>query len=48
VGARQQRRRGLAIASDACVPGWSGERLDLPAAGDAVSTYAPIAEELGV
>jgi hypothetical protein len=46
--ARQHSRRGLAIAADACVPGWAGERLDLPAAVDAVLNYAPIAEELGV
>ena len=46
--ARQHRRRHLTIAADACVPGWAGERLDLPAAVDAVLTYAPIAEELGV
>jgi hypothetical protein len=46
--ARQHRRRCLAIAADACVPVWAGERLDLPAAVDAVLTYAPIAEELGV
>jgi hypothetical protein len=46
--ARQHRRRALAIAADACVPGWAGERLDLPSAVDAVLTYAPIAEELGV
>jgi hypothetical protein len=45
---RQHHRRDLAIAPDACVPGWAGEHLDLPAAVDAVLTYAPIAEELGV
>ena len=46
--ARQHRRRTLAIAADACVPGWAGERLDLGAAVDAVLGYAPIAEQLGV
>ena len=46
--ARHHRRRGAAIAADACVPGWAGERLDLPSAVEAVLTYAPIAEALGV
>jgi Domain of unknown function (DUF222)/HNH endonuclease len=44
---RQHRRRGLAIAADACVPRWAGERLDLPAAVDAVVAFAPLAEEFG-
>lgn len=46
--ARAHQRRGPAIAADACVPGWAGERLDLPAAVDAVVAFAPIAEALGV
>jgi hypothetical protein len=42
--AREHRHRGRVVAADACVPAWPGERLDLPAAVDALLTFAPVTE----
>ncbi len=46
--AHEHRRRGQVIRPEACVPAWYGERLDLPAAVDAVLSCASLAEELGI
>jgi uncharacterized protein DUF222 len=40
--ARDHGRRGRVVAAEACVPEWAGERVDLPAAVDAVLTFAPL------